>query len=112
MEPSIEESLVEAIRLVDGAEAAAGGEALATARCLLRGLDIMSAKDALMAIWAAAKSCDVKNPNRGILQAAERNTRDVVVLFIVNRGGGSRRWQPPCFRKGLERSLWPGRPGP
>ena len=45
VEPSIEEWLVEAIHMVDEAEAAVGGEALATARCLLRGLGTMSAKE-------------------------------------------------------------------
>jgi len=47
----------------------------------------MSAKDALVALGTVAKSCDVKDPNRGYVLAAERITRYAVVLFIVNRGG-------------------------
>ena len=78
---------MDAIHLVDGAGVVVGCEALATARCLLRGLDAMSAKDALIAIGAVAKSCDVKDPNRGYVKAADKAARDVVVSCLVNRGG-------------------------
>ena len=61
---------MDAIPLVDGAGVVVGGEALATARRLLRVLDAVSAKGALMAIGTVAQSCGVNDPNRGYVLAA------------------------------------------
>ena len=88
----MEEWLVEAIRVVDNAEVVVGGEALATARRLLRELDATSAMNAHMVmttVGMVAKSWDATDPKRGYVLAAERAVRDVVVLFLVNRPGAS-----------------------
>ena len=68
----------EAIRSMEAAEEAGGGEALGNARRLLEGPCAKSAASALMDLAQVAKSCDKEA--LGAVKAAERAVRDVVVL--------------------------------
>ena len=76
-----------AITLLEGAQRAGGGDALADAHLsLLRG-DAQSAADALIIIGDVAKNCN-KNV-QGAVKEAERAARDVVVMLcggcVLNR---------------------------
>ena len=89
----IEERLLQLIRLVDKLELAVGDEALGTARRQLRELDATSAMDVLKLLDQTAKSLSISTdpvaagPKLGAVRAAERMLRDIVVMFLVNRGG-------------------------
>ena len=83
-----EDDLTEyAIRLVEAAETAGGGDALGDARDRLRTGDARSAADALIIIGNVAKNCD-KNVQAAVKEA-ERAARDVVVMHcgagVLNR---------------------------
>ena len=79
------------IRLVDMLELALGDEALGTARRQLRELDATSAMDVLKLLDQTAKRWSLsRRVTRGQISAvnnAERRMRDIVVMFLVNRGG-------------------------
>ena len=87
----IEERLLQLIRLVDKLELAVGDEALGTARRQLRELDATSAMDVLKLLDQTAKRWSLsRRVTRGQISAvknAERIMRDIVVMFLVNRGG-------------------------
>ena len=87
----IEERLLQLIRLVDKLELAVGDEALGTARRQLRELDATSAMDVLKLLDQTAKRWSLsRRVTRGQISAvknAERMLRDIVVMFLVNRGG-------------------------
>ena len=89
----IEERLLELIRLVDMLELALEDEALGTARRQLRELDATSAMDVLKLLDQTAKSWAISTdpvaagPKLGAVRVAERMLRDIVVMFLVNRGG-------------------------
>ena len=89
----IEERLLQLIRLVDMLELALGDEALGTARRQLRELDATSAMDVLKLLDQTAKRWSISTdpvaagPKLSAVRAAERMLRDVVVMFLVNRGG-------------------------
>ena len=87
----IEERLLQLIRLVDMLELALGDEALGTARRQLRELDATSAMDVLKLLDQTAKRWSLsRRVTRGQISAvknAERIMRDIVVMFLVNRGG-------------------------
>ena len=89
----IEERLLELIRLVDMLELALEYEALGTARRQLRELDATSAMDVLKLLDQTAKSWSISvdpvaaGPKLSAVRVAERMLRDVVVMFLVNRGG-------------------------
>ena len=95
MEPGIEieARLMQLIRLVDMLEAQVGTEALGMARCKLRELDATSAMAVLKLLDQTAKRWSISTDpvaagtKLGAVRAAERMLRDVVVMFIVNRGG-------------------------
>ena len=90
MEPGIEieERLLQLIRLVDMLELALGDEALGTARRQLRELDATSAMDVLKLLDQTAKRWSIAaGPQLSALKNAERMLRDIVVMFLVNRGG-------------------------
>ena len=93
MEPGIEieERLLQLIRLVDKLELALGDEALGTARRQLRELDATSAMDVLKLLDQTAKRWALsRRVTRGPISAvknAEIMLRDIVVMFLVNRGG-------------------------
>ena len=73
--------------------AAVGTEALGTARRQLRELDATSAMDVLKLLDQTTKSWSISTDpvaagtKLGAVRAAERMLRDVVVMFLVNRGG-------------------------
>ena len=79
------------IRLVDMLELALGDEALGTARRQLRELHATSAMDVLKLLDQTAKRWSLsRRVTRGQISAvknAERIMRDIVVMFLVNRGG-------------------------
>jgi len=79
------------IRLVDKLELAVGDEALGTARRQLRELDATSAMDVLKLLDQTAKRWSLsRRVTRGQISAvknAEIMLRDIVVMFLVNRGG-------------------------
>ena len=76
------------IRLVDMLELALGDEALGTARRQLRELDATSAMDVLKLLDQTAKRWSIAaGPQLSALKIAERMLRDIVVMFLVNRGG-------------------------
>ena len=87
----IEERLLQLIRLVDKLELAVGDEALGTARRQLRELDATSAMDVLKLLDQTAKRWSLsRRVTKGQISAvknAERIMRDIVVMFLVNRGG-------------------------
>ena len=81
------------IRLMDMLELALGDEALGTARRQLRELDATSAMDVLKLLDQTAKRWSISTDpvaagtKLGAVRAAERMLREVVVMFLVNRGG-------------------------
>ena len=84
----IEERLLQLIRLMDMLELALGDEALGTARRQLRELDATSAMDVLKLLDQTAKRWSIAaGPQLSALTNAERMLRDIVVMFLVNRGG-------------------------
>ena len=89
----IEERLLELIRLVDMLERALGDEALGTARRQLRELDATSAMDVLKLLDQTAQSWSISTdpvaagPKLGAVRNAERMLRDIVIRFLINRGG-------------------------
>ena len=87
----IEERLLQLIRHVDRLELEVGDEALGTARRQLRELDATSAMDVLKLLDQTAKCWSLsRRVTRGQISAvknAERIMRDIVVMFLVNRGG-------------------------
>ena len=72
-----------AVRSLEAAEVAGGGEALGEARQLLEDPCAKSAASALMAIADVAKGCDKEA--LGAVKAAERAVRDVVVVRCRSR---------------------------
>ena len=90
----IEERLLQLIRLVDKLELAVGDEALGTARRQLRELDATSAMDVLKLLDQTTKRWSrhpmdwrvTWNQIRGV-KYAESMLREIVVMFLVNRGG-------------------------
>ena len=95
MEPGIEieERLLELIRLMDMLEFNLGDEALGTARRQLRELDATSAIDVLKLLDQTAKSWSISTdpvaagPKLGAVRAADIMLQDIVIMFLVNRGG-------------------------
>ena len=89
----IEERLLELIFLVDRLELALGDEALGTARRQLRELDATSAMDVLKLLdhtakrWSISTDPVAAGPKLQAVKIAERMLRDIVVMFLVNRGG-------------------------
>ena len=89
----IERRLFDLISFVDMLELqlqhmALGDEALGTARRQLRELDATSAMDVLKLLDQTAKRWSIAaGPQLSALKNAERMLRDIVVMFLVNRGG-------------------------
>ena len=75
-----------AITLLETAQRAGGGDALADAHLSLLSGDARSAADALIIIGNVAKNCDKEV--LAAVKAAERAARDVVVLRCCAPGGG------------------------
>ena len=95
MEPGIEieERLLKLIRLVDMLELALGDEALGTARRKLRELDATSAMDVLKLLdqtashWSISADPVAAGPKLSATKSAGSVLRDIVVMFLANRGG-------------------------
>ena len=87
----IEERLLQLIRLVDKLELEVGDEALGTARRQLRELHATSAMDALKLLDQTEKrwcwSLRVTWNQIWAVTDASRMCREIVVMFLVNRGG-------------------------
>ena len=81
------------ISLVDMLELALGDEALGTARRQLRELDATSAMDVLKLLDQTAKRWPISTdpvaagPKLSAVKNAARMLRDIVIMFLVNRGG-------------------------
>ena len=110
MEPGveIEELLLVLIRLMDWLELTLGDEALGTARRQLRELDATSAMDVLKLLDQTANSWSISTDpvaagqKLGAMRAAERMLRDIVIMFVVNRGGAEAAGDKQVFLETAE----------
>ena len=89
----VEERVLQLIPLVDMLELALGDEALGTARRQLRELDATSAMDVLKLLDQTAKRWPISTgpvaagPKINAVRHADIMSQDIVIMFLVNRGG-------------------------